>query len=133
MTAFRVPLIIRGAVIEENWVPFGGRDGVAAFSAPDPHKYVRQLRLPTPMHLRDLYSITLEEILDVLQELGARLDLARNRYMQQACEASLLASDLTPSLLRHTYEHLLPGYFHKERVREIAERGVGIDYLEGWV
>ena len=133
MSAFTVPLIIRGQVIEDNWVTFGGRGGIAEFSAPDPHKYVKQLRLRTPMDLRDMYDVSFEEILDVLQELGERLRLETNPHMQRAYEASLLTSDLTPGLLRYTYEQLLPSYFQKDVVREIAERGVGINYLEGWV
>ena len=35
MTAFRVPLFLRGEVIEEDWIHFGGRTG-EAFEAPDP-------------------------------------------------------------------------------------------------
>jgi hypothetical protein len=133
MSAFRVPLIIRGEVIEDDWVTFGGRDGIAAFSAPDPHKYITQLRLRTPMDLRDMYDVSFEEILDVLQELGERLRFDSNRHMQDAYEASVATSDLTPAVLRHVYEQLLPNYFQKDSVREIAERGVGINHLEGWV
>jgi len=84
VSAFDVPLFIRGKVIEEDWVEFGGRDGSGGFRAPDPHKYVDQLPLASPMALQDMHDISFDEILDVLEELGKKLDFDKNPYIRQA-------------------------------------------------
>ena len=132
MSAFNIPLFIRGRVIEEDWVEFGGRSGSAPFSAPDPQKYVDQLPLANPIDMRDLYEISFEEILDVLEELGKALDFDKNPYMPQAYEAALEAAPYPASMLKGSYMGLsLP--FSRQFVREIAEQRIGVDYLEGWV
>ena len=43
MSPFRVPLFLRGKVIEDDWVEFGGRGSGRAFLAPDPHRWAAQL------------------------------------------------------------------------------------------
>jgi hypothetical protein len=132
MSAFKVPLFIRGQVIEDDWIEFGGRSAYGGFSAPDPHKYVDQLPLPNPMALQDLYEISFEEILDVLEELGKNLDFEKNPYIKQAYEAGLVAANYPASILKNSYV-TLPFVFDREYIREIAEARIGIDYLEGWV
>ncbi len=132
MTAYRVPLFLRGEVIESDWVPFGGRWPGGGFEAPDPRKYVDRLPLATPMALADLQRVPFEEILEVLEALGQALDIDRNPHVQQAYEAGLVASNYPASILRNSYV-TLPHVFRKEQVREIAEQRIGIDYLEGWV
>ena len=89
MSAFEIPLFIRGQVIEQNWVQFGGRGGSAPFSAPDPQQYVDQLPLDSPIALRDLQEVSFAEILDLLEELGQALNFETNRYVQQAYAAAL--------------------------------------------
>jgi len=132
MSAFSIPLFIRGKVIEQDWVEFGGRGGSASFSVPDPQKYVDQLPLASPIDMRDLYEISFEEILDVLEELGKALDFDKNPYMQQAYEAALEAAPYPASMLKGSYMGLsLP--FSRDFIREIAEQRIGVDYLEGWV
>ena len=48
---------------------------------PDPHKYVDQLPLSSPMAMQNLYDISFEDILDVLEELGDNLDFDKNPYI----------------------------------------------------
>ena len=67
-------MIIRGRVIEDDLVEFGGRGGGLKFSAPDPAKYAGQIPIASPSGLADLYDLKLEDILDYLDELGTRLD-----------------------------------------------------------
>jgi len=132
MNGFDVPLFIRGHLIEDALVRFGGRSAGGGFRAPDPRKVASQLPLRSPMELADLYSISFEEILDVLEALGRQLDFEKNPYIQQAYEAALLASNYPASILKHSYL-TLPAAFERETLRELAEERIGIDYLEGWV
>jgi hypothetical protein len=132
MTAFRVPLFIRGELFEGDWVEFGGRSSAGAFSAPDPRKHVDRLPLASPMALADLQAVPIAEIADVLAEVGHALDFEKNRYIQEAYHAGLAASNYPASILRNSYV-TLPYVFRHENIIEIAETGVGIAYLDGWV
>ncbi len=132
MSAFKVPLFIRGEIIEDDWVEFGGRHSGGGFSAPDPHKYVKDLPLANPMALQDMQEVNFEEILDILEELGKNLDFDKNRYIRQAYEAGLTAAPYPASILKNSYLNL-PSVFNRESIREIAEQRIGVDYLNGWV
>ena len=132
MPAFKVPLFIRGELIEDNWVEFGGRHTGGGFLAPDPHQYVSQLPLSSPMALQDMQDISFDEILDVLEELGKNLDFDKNPYIRQAYEAGLTAAPYPPAILKNSYM-MLPAAFNRDSIREIAENRIGIDYLNGWV
>ena len=132
MSAFRIPLFLRGEVVERDWVPFGVRNGAAAFEAPDPGRYVDRLPLGDPMALRDLQAVPFEEILDVLEALGRALDFEKNEHVREAYEAALVASNYPASILAQSYL-TLPHAFDRESIRELAEARIGIDHLEGWV
>jgi len=131
-TDFRIPLFIRGQLIEDNWVEFSGRAGGTGFSAPDIHVYADQLPLRNPADMADLYQVPFEEILDVLERLGQALDFETNPYIQEAYEAGLVAANYPSELLKSSYIQL-PMVFNREAIREIAEQRIGIAYLEGWV
>ncbi len=131
-TGFTVPLLLRGQVIDEATVEFGGRRGGVSFRAPDLSQHLNALTLSTPSRMADLYAISLDEIFDFLAALGKRLHPADNPYLQQSFELSRATSGLSDSILRHHYNGI-PNFFEREVVRDIAERLIGIDYLEGWV
>lgn len=126
------PMIIRGEVIRDNLVEFGGRGGDMAFRAPDPHQYANRIALGDPVKLSDLYRISFGEILDYLEQLGSRLDVASNLHLQEARELSYHTAPTTRPIVDTSYA-MLHTLFARERVRELAERTIGIDYLEGWV
>jgi hypothetical protein len=130
--AFRIPMFLRGELIEDDWVSFGGRGATPAFEAPDPRKYAERLPLPTPMAMADLHALPFEEILDVLEALGRALDFEKNPHIQAAYRAGLSAAPYPASLLRNSYVGL-PHVFARENVREIAETRIGVEHLEGWV
>lgn len=125
-------MIIRGKVITDNLIEVGGRGGDLQFKTPDASKYLDQLPLGDPMRLADLYTISFEEILDYLEELGSRLDVTKNAHLNRALELSYQTSALTPSVMADQYRglHL---YMQRERLKEISEKSIGIDHLEGWV
>src|SRR3546814_13773972 len=59
-------------------------------------------------------------------------DLCSSVLLQEAFELARITSGLSDSVLRHQYEsisHMLAPHV----IRAIADRTIGIDYLEGWV
>jgi hypothetical protein len=82
--------------------------------------------------MEDLYSISFEQILDYLAELGPRLDLKNNAYLQEALEYSYDTAPTTKPIMDSFY-HDLPFMFDKERIRKMVDFNIGIDHLEGWV
>ena len=132
MIAYTVPLFLRGRVITDHLIPFGTRKGVAQFQAPDMTKYATRLPLRTPAEMSDLYQLSFDEILDVLEALGNALDFDTNTHLQEAYEASLVANVLPAEMLKNSYLVLRP-LFSRENVTEIADSQVGLDYLNGWV
>ncbi|HYB82587.1 MAG TPA: acyl-CoA reductase, partial [Mycobacterium sp.] len=132
MIAYTVPLFLRGQVITDDLVPFDTRRGVSQFQAPDMAKYVEHLPLKSPAEMSDLYELSFDEILDVLEALGDALDFESNSHLQQAYEASLIANVLPAEMLKNSYL-VLRQLFSRGTVTEIADTQVGLDYLNGWV
>jgi hypothetical protein len=128
-----VPMLIRGQVIEpgEDGVEFGGRVG-ARFRTPDPHRYASQLVLADAGQLRDLQETPIDEIIDFLAELGPRLKLEDNPWMQAALDLALDAGELTDPIIRAMFEHL-PNWFGRELLEQVVETHIGKPFLEGWV
>lgn len=125
-------MVIRGQLIEDNLVEFGGRGTGITFLSPDPHANVDRLPLVNPLALADLYDLNFEDILDYVEELGARLKLSANAYLQEALEAACITAPLTPPLLEKSYASLSQ-LFNRHLAREMADNTIGIDHLEGWV
>ncbi len=132
MAEYTIPLIIRGEVIEDNLVPFAARHGQLSFETPDVRHYVSQLVLGDPNQLGDLYRLTLSEIIDYLVELGPRLDIRTNPYIQQAFEMVIRSSHQTPEMTRVMFE-IFPRLLTRAHIDEYIERNIGRAYLEGWV
>jgi hypothetical protein len=132
MRNLTIPAFIRGEFVTEPLIEFRGRDGEASFLAPDPMTIVERLPLRHGGLLRDLYQLSFDDILDYLEELGQRLRLDRNPYLRQALAESIPFSDMTAPLLKTAYE-TAHEVFNRARLREHAERTVGLDYLNGWV
>lgn len=129
---FSVPLIIRGTVIEDNDVIHGGRGGGISFTAPDVSRHLARLPLAEPSAMEELYRLSFSEILDFLEELGDRLTLGNNGWVEEAFEISCRTSGLGMPILKHMYATMGEG-LRRDSLREVAENAIGIDYLEGWV
>jgi hypothetical protein len=129
---FDVPMVLRGEVVEGDWVDFGGRIGGVGFRGPDPALHVDRLPLASPMAMADLHALTFDDIVAYLDALGRRLDPDTNPWLQQAYDAALRTSGLTEPLLRQNFRSL-PIWFDPTFVRELVERTIGIEHLEGWV
>ncbi len=125
------PAIIRGQVITSDLVKFGGRNGDLEFLAPDPHTFVGKLPLGNPNLMRDLYELSVDDILDYLEELGKLLVLDRNEHLQQAFDLTVQTAPTTPSLLRHGFSRM-PGLFRRSELEDMVDQ-IGREYLDGWV
>ena len=132
MTHPIAPMIIRGQIITDNLIEVGGRGGDLSFLTPDASKYIDQLPLGNPARLADLYTLSFDDILDYAVELGKRLALDKNQYLQEACELSYLTAPTTPTIVKGSYMGL-PHMLTREFITEMAETTIGIPYLEGWV
>ena len=130
-TLFRVPLVIRGTVIDDFRAEFPGRRGGGFATAPV-SDYLDRLVLPAPSGLTDLHALTTAEIIAWLAALRPHLDFERNRHLQQAFEASCRTSALTPAILRHCYANL-HGFFDPDILAANVARTVGAEFLDGWV
>lgn len=132
MADFKVPLIIRGEIIEDYEVEFHDRSaGGRSFVTPNVAKYIQRVVTNSPAILQDLYTIGFDDIVEYLGELGRRLDLDRNAYWREAFEVSCYSSNLSRSVLEAVYR-TSPMVFAPDSVREIAETRIGIRFLEGW-
>jgi hypothetical protein len=132
MTDFKVPLIIRGEVIEDYTVDYADRSGGLRFKTPDVKKYVRRLVNDDPISQWDLYEISLEEIIDFLDAVGRRLDLDKNAHWRDAFEISCRTSNLSRAVLETAYRGCTT-LLSRDRIRERVEAQIGSRYLEGWV
>ena len=131
MGSIVAPAVIRGEIVGADLVSFGGRGGEMEFSSPDPATIIDRLPLRNPAEMRKLYTLTIDDIIDYLVELGIALDLERNAHMQEALERSYAATDLTPSILRWQYS-LIRHFFSREMLRATIDVPIGIPYVEGW-
>lgn len=131
--SYDIPIIARGNIIApgDDAVEFGGRGG-AKFRVPNPHKHINDLVLGNPVLLNDLLETPISEIVDFLGEVGERLRLDDNPYLQEAFALSLQAGGLPESILKGVYD-ALPAMFNPGAMLEMAEATIGIRYLDGWV
>lgn len=131
MTTIDVPLIIRGQIIDSDMKSFNARAGAVDFRAPD--LFAHMAKIPVQAHaLRDLYSLTLDEIIDFMAMVGARLDLDTNEHLAAAFEMSSHTSGIARPILEALYRNT-PKVFTREVICNFIERQIGRDYLEGWV
>lgn len=126
-----VPFVIRGRVVDHGSVEH--RSGDLIFRTPDPHSLLSELPLSSRVGMADLHSITIDEIVDFLATLGAKLILSHNEHLQEAFSLTVSASNLTEAVVRATYEEQLGRFFQTERIHDAIERRLGRRYLEGWV
>jgi hypothetical protein len=129
----KAPLVIRGRIVDTCNAEFGGRRDGFVFSAPDAAAHASDLTLAAPSKMMDLHQLKFADLVDFLVELGERLPLSKNPYIQEAFEVSCQTSGLTLPILRDQYEHLPRLLYKREELHNAIARSIGIEYLEGWV
>lgn len=131
MTTVDVPLIIRGQIIESDLKSFSARAGDVDFRAPDLSVHLSNLPA-SAQSLRDLYELSLDEIIDFMTEVGARLDIDVNPHLRAAFELSSLTSGIARPVLEAVYRNT-PKTFTRDVISRLIDRQIGREYLEGWV
>ncbi|MFX0084078.1 MAG: acyl-CoA reductase [Candidatus Hodarchaeota archaeon] len=129
---YQIPIIARGKLIQDYTKEYGGKWGNIRFVTPDVSKYLDKIVLKNPSLMKGLYNLSIDEILDFIDDLGKRLVLEENDYLQECFELGCEASGLTPSVLLTTYKSL-PMFLSKPVLSEMLEKRIGIKYLENWV
>jgi hypothetical protein len=127
-----VPMVIRGEVISDDLVTFPGRGDSLTFQTPNPHAYVNRLALPSPADLRDLYSLSFEEILEYLEELGQKLNIETNQHLKWARELTYATAHQTKPLVDNSFLRI-GLMFDRDLIAEMADKTVGLGFLNGWV
>jgi hypothetical protein len=126
-----VPFVIRGRVFDDLTIEH--QSGGVTFRTPDPHTLLSELPLASRAGMADLHEITIDEIIEFLAVLGARLRLDSNEHLQEAFALTVSASNLTEAVVRTTYEEQLARFFEYDRIQEAVDRRLGRAYIEGWV
>jgi hypothetical protein len=128
-----IPIVSRGRLIlpgEGDVAEFKGRGG-ATFRSPDPHKHVHDLVLGNTALLADLNNTRMANIVEFLTEVGKRLRLEDNAWLQQSFDLALKAGGLAEPILRGVYDGL-PHMFDKKGLMELVDSTIGVSYLDGW-
>jgi hypothetical protein len=133
MKTYRIPLLIRGELIEDGFVEFEGRRGELSFQAPDVANFIDRLPLRDPTKLADMYAnLRIADVVDYLHELSKRLSPDVNGHMQEAYELSCLTSGLSPEILRYQYCTQMPAMLAADNVHEVIDKHIGHEALDGW-
>jgi hypothetical protein len=74
----------------------------------------------------------MREIIEFLGEVGKRLRLDDNPWLQESFELALKAGGLAEPILRGVYDDL-PRMFDPQALTEQVEATIGIAHLDGWV
>lgn len=131
MKEYTVPLIIRGRIIEDELVRYEARRGHIALLTPDVNKYFNEIVLGDPASLQQCYSVSLDNILDFLEELGQRLHPDKNEDIRLALEMNMQSSGQSPEILRTAYVSFAAN-LRRSVVEEAVDQNMGREYLEGW-
>lgn len=125
-----VPMIIRGKLIETDLVEFPARGGGVAFLSPDPAKYIDALPMRSPRDLADLHALKTAQIIDFLVELGTKLDVSKNNYLQDAREIAYVAAPTTRPIVEDEFNGV-GAMFQRDLLHDLiaAEE----PYFDGWV
>jgi len=127
----RVPLVIRGQVVDDYARSFPTARAGDHFCTADVAAHVARLPITAPAML-DLASLRFCDVLDYLDFLSRCLVPATNLHVQRAFELSRRSSMLSDAMLREMYERI-PTLFRRESVMHRASTLLGLEYLDDWL
>lgn len=126
----RVPLVVKGEVRLGDQVEHRSRaQSTPVYMAPvglDDLIWSRQT--PTPA-----FDTPIAEIIDFLVEVGTRLDLDTNPYLQQALSSSADFTDLDVRILENGYRDMQRLFGRTTLTAEVEQALGGLDVVDGWV
>jgi hypothetical protein len=122
MGGFAIPHFVKGKLVEGDSADFG------KFRTPELrlNDLVWQRSEPGPA-----FDVSLEEVLDLLSEVGARLNPATNPWLQQALEHAQLTSNLSARLVEYSYQGL-GQLFDRTSLSFQLQAELGVDGSGGW-
>jgi hypothetical protein len=126
-----IPLIVRGRIVGGTLRELDDPASPVVIRSVDARERLSELTLASICDLADLQELRFAEICQYLAKLGERLAFSQNVHLQEAYELARLTSRLPDSVLRLVYDNM-GSLFAPDRVRCIAERAIGIAYLDGW-
>lgn len=127
-----IPLIVRGEIIDGDLVEHVARGGELVFRTPDVSRYIDALVLKDPLALRDLYALSLDDVIDYLGALAPLLDYRINPHVAKSLELMLSANLFSRDMATAVFD-VLPNILRRASIEEIIAENIGRDYLEGWV
>ena len=74
----------------------------------------------------------MSQIIEFLAEVGKRLRLEDNAWLQESFALALAAGGLAEPILRGVYDDL-PRMFDPQGLTAMVDKSVGIPFLDGWV
>ena len=125
----QVPHVVKGRALFGTDVRYRSRDLGADFATPrlDLDDLVWSRTDPLPC-----LNMPVTEIIDFMEQLGARLDLDRNVYLQEALEGMVKVSELGRRILVNCYRDM-PNMFRRDvLMTEVVESLGGTEVIDGW-
>ncbi|WKG04039.1 acyl-CoA reductase [Mycolicibacterium sp. HK-90] len=124
------PHFIRGTLVEGNAVQHRSRDLGADFSTPP----IDLDAIVTPRsELPPLLGVKVAEIIDFLVEVGERLHLDRNPYLQECLEHIAATNPLPRRVVENLYREA-PYYLNRQLLESMVESNFDRpEALDGWV
>lgn len=132
MQEITIPLIIRGEIIEDDLVDYPPRGQGPLIRSIDVKRHLRKLVMRDPGALRDLYALSLDEIIDFFGKLAPLLDRHTNPHIAAALKNSEKTSSYSPAMLASIFDSM-PGVLSREYISLYIDKAIGRDVLEGWV
>jgi hypothetical protein len=130
MTTLSAPHFVQGVLVEGDAVRHRSRDLGADFITPAID--LDALVLPRPQ-LPPLLDVKLAEIIDFLVETGQRLDLDRNRHLQECLELIAATNPLPRRVVENLYRQA-PYFLTKPLLESIVDSNfANREALDGWV
>lgn len=126
-----VPAIVRGKIYIDDLKEFKSQD--TKFFSSNIEKLLPEIILSNPADdMRDINNLSVDKIIDFLCEIGSKLQLDKNKCMQEALEYSLNFSNLTRPILTAMYQQI-PFFFTRAACEQILRYELPAKFLDGWV
>jgi Acyl-CoA reductase (LuxC) len=128
--AIRVRHFVRGKLVEGDEVRHVSRDLGVEFTTPT----VDLDALVSPRsEMPPLYDVKLSEIIDFLVEVGERLDLDRNPYLQESLEFVVATNPLPRRIIENLFRRARPFLTRKALWGGLQNSFPDLRYFDEWV
>jgi hypothetical protein len=128
--AIRVNHFIRGKLVEGQEVTHRSRDLGVDFTTPT----IDLDALVTPRsEMPPLYDLKLTEIIDFLVQVGERLEVAKNPYLQEAMEFIIATNPLPRRIIENSFHRARPMLNRDILMAQMQSNFPDLRYFDEWV